>query len=59
MLLERRTPWPRRIDEPARHPPALEDASAAITFIGHATFLIQTPAGNLLTDPNYSGVRVL
>ena len=54
MLLERRTPWPRRIDDPARHPPALGDASAAITFIGHATFLIQTQAGNLLTDPNYS-----
>ena len=54
MLLESRTPWPRRIDEPARLPPALENAGAAITFIGHATFLIQTQAGNLLTDPNYS-----
>ena len=54
MLLEPRTPWPRRIDEPARLPPVLEDAAAAITFIGHATFLIQTQAGNLLTDPNYS-----
>ena len=25
-----------------------------VTFIGHATFLIQTQAGNLLTDPMYS-----
>ena len=26
----------------------------AVTFVGHATFLIQTPAGNLLTDPMFS-----
>ena len=25
-----------------------------VTFIGHATFLIQTAAGNILTDPMYS-----
>jgi len=25
-----------------------------VTFIGHATFLIQTPLGNVLTDPVYS-----
>jgi L-ascorbate metabolism protein UlaG (beta-lactamase superfamily) len=25
-----------------------------VTFVGHATFLIQTPAGNILTDPMYS-----
>ena len=27
---------------------------AVVTFIGHATFLIQTAAGNILTDPMYS-----
>jgi L-ascorbate metabolism protein UlaG (beta-lactamase superfamily) len=54
MLLERRTPWPQRVDEPARRLPALDGAAAAVTFIGHATFLIQTQAGNLLTDPMYS-----
>ena len=54
MLLEPRTPWPRRVDEPPRQPPPLDGAAAAITFIGHATFLIQTQAGNLLTDPMYS-----
>ena len=54
MLLERRTPWPKRIDELVRQPPPLEEAAAVITFIGHATFLIQTQAGNLLTDPMYS-----
>ena len=54
MLLERRTPWPARIDQPPRQPPAREGATAVITFIGHATFLIQTSAGNILTDPMYS-----
>ncbi len=54
MLLEPRTPWPGRVDEPAREPPTLDGAAAAVTFIGHATFLIQTPTGNLLTDPMYS-----
>ena len=54
MLLERRTRWPARIDEPTRQPPPLDGASAIVTFIGHATFLIQTAAGNILTDPMYS-----
>jgi L-ascorbate metabolism protein UlaG (beta-lactamase superfamily) len=54
MLLESRTPWPARVDEPPRRPPALDDAVAVVTFIGHATFLIQTAAGNVLTDPMYS-----
>lgn len=54
MLLERRTPWPLRIDQPPRLPASLDGASAALTFIGHATFLIQTAAGNILTDPMYS-----
>jgi len=54
MLLARRTQWPSRIDEPPRRPPALDGAAAIVTFIGHATFLIQTEAGNVLTDPMYS-----
>ena len=54
MLLERRTPWPAHVDEPTRRPPALDGAVAVVTFIGHATFLIQTAAGNILTDPMYS-----
>jgi len=54
MLLERRTPWPARVDQPQRRPPGLDSAAAVVTFIGHATFLIQTPAGNILTDPMYS-----
>ena len=54
MLLEPRSPWPRHIDTPLQAPPPLDDAAATITFIGHSTFLIQTPAGNILTDPMYS-----
>src|SRR5580704_14565843 len=54
MLLEPRTPWPARVDEPQRRLPGLDGAAAVVTFIGHATFLIQTAAGNIMTDPMYS-----
>jgi L-ascorbate metabolism protein UlaG (beta-lactamase superfamily) len=54
MLLERWTRWPARVDEPPGRPPALDGAAAVVTFIGHATFLIQTATGNILTDPMYS-----
>ena len=54
MLREPRTRWPARINEPPRRPPPLDGAIAVITFIGHATFLIQTATGNLLTDPMFS-----
>jgi L-ascorbate metabolism protein UlaG (beta-lactamase superfamily) len=54
MLLEPRTAWPARVDTPPRQPPGLDGAAAVVTFIGHATFLIQTTAGNILTDPMYS-----
>lgn len=52
MLLARRTPWPSRISP--RQAPERDGANAVVTFIGHATFLIQTAAGNVLTDPVYS-----
>jgi L-ascorbate metabolism protein UlaG (beta-lactamase superfamily) len=54
MLLEPRTPWPRAVEVPLHRPPALDGADAVVTFIGHSTFLIQTAAGNILTDPMYS-----
>jgi len=53
MLREPRVPWPKFVDVRPQRPPALNGA-AAVTFIGHATFLIQTAAGNILTDPMYS-----
>jgi L-ascorbate metabolism protein UlaG (beta-lactamase superfamily) len=55
LLLEPRTPWPTRVDVAPRRPPGLDGAAAVVTFIGHATFLVQTAAGNILTDPMYSG----
>jgi L-ascorbate metabolism protein UlaG (beta-lactamase superfamily) len=54
MLREPRTPWPAQIVEPQQRPPGLDSATAVVTFIGHSTFLIQTQAGNILTDPMYS-----
>ena len=54
MLLEPRTRWPAQVHDPPRQPPPLDGAAAVVTFIGHSTFLIQTAAGNILTDPMYS-----
>jgi L-ascorbate metabolism protein UlaG (beta-lactamase superfamily) len=54
LLLEPRTRWPARVDQPPQRPPKLDGSVAVVTFIGHATFLIQTAAGNILTDPMYS-----
>ena len=54
MLREPAIPWPRHVDEPAATPAPLGDALVVVTFIGHSTFLIQTAAGNILTDPMYS-----
>jgi glyoxylase-like metal-dependent hydrolase (beta-lactamase superfamily II) len=49
MMAERGTPWPA-VPVVPQQPGALGEATAIITFIGHATFLIQTPAGNVLWD---------
>jgi L-ascorbate metabolism protein UlaG (beta-lactamase superfamily) len=54
MLLTRRTRWPSYVPVVPRQPPTRGNASAVVTFIGHAMFLIQTAAGNILTDPIYS-----
>jgi L-ascorbate metabolism protein UlaG (beta-lactamase superfamily) len=54
MLREKREPWPSRIAVAPQTPPPLGESAAVVTFVGHSTFLIQTPAGNILTDPMYS-----
>lgn len=51
MLLSRRTPWPKRVNQVAVQPPLPDPVSIVLTFVGHSTFLIQTSAGNFLTDP--------
>ena len=55
MLREPRLPWPKHVEQPSVRPPALDGVAASVTFIGHSTFLIQTAAGNILTDPMNSG----
>jgi L-ascorbate metabolism protein UlaG (beta-lactamase superfamily) len=54
MLREARAAWPRAISVARQPVSPREGAAAVITFIGHATFLIQTAAENFLTDPMYS-----
>ena len=48
--------WPDSVplSEHQAPPASVPQGRAAITFIGHSTFLIQTAAGNILTDPMYS-----
>jgi L-ascorbate metabolism protein UlaG (beta-lactamase superfamily) len=55
MLAEPRQAWPAHIDVTPQQPAALDGATAVVTFIGHSTFLIQSAAGNILTDPMFSG----
>jgi L-ascorbate metabolism protein UlaG (beta-lactamase superfamily) len=54
MLRENGTPWPSRVSVQQRRPFSIDGSRAVVTFIGHATFLIQTKHGNVLTDPVYS-----
>jgi L-ascorbate metabolism protein UlaG (beta-lactamase superfamily) len=54
MLREPRAAWPGSVPVTPRMPPAVDGAAAVCTFVGHATFLIQTRAGNILTDPIYA-----
>ena len=54
MLAEPRERWPAHVPVDVQQPPSLDGASATVTFVGHSTFLIQTPSGNILTDPVFS-----
>ncbi len=47
-----RGPWERRPAEPAPPPPERVDSGAVrVTFVGHATCLVQLDGLNVLTDP--------
>ena len=61
MLMRERARWPRWVDNAAYPPPVAPDdpGSAAVTWIGHASFLIQLRAADgtgftLLIDPVFS-----
>ncbi|HKW39994.1 MAG TPA: MBL fold metallo-hydrolase [Gemmatimonadales bacterium] len=54
MLLTGRTRWPSAVAVAPKRPPTIGRDDVAVTFIGHATFLIQVGHTNLLIDPVYS-----
>lgn len=56
MLTTRRSRWPSWVEYPrAEKPPERVMGSAfRVTYINHATVLIQTAGLNILTDPHYS-----
>jgi L-ascorbate metabolism protein UlaG (beta-lactamase superfamily) len=50
-----RPPWPAHVANiPYPQPAPPQDGQAAITFIGHATFLIRLPGCTILTDPVFA-----
>jgi len=56
MRTRQRTPWPERLPLTPQHgpPAAVEPGRAAVTFIGHSTFLIRTASTVILTDPVFT-----
>jgi L-ascorbate metabolism protein UlaG (beta-lactamase superfamily) len=48
------TRWPSQVPVEPRRPPAPGPDGVVVTFVGHATFLIQGPGGNVLVDPVYA-----
>jgi L-ascorbate metabolism protein UlaG (beta-lactamase superfamily) len=54
-LTAKRKPWPAQVAlTPQPPPPAPCNDEMVVTWIGHATFLIQTTRGNVLIDPVFS-----
>jgi len=55
-LTRRKRPWPRWVDDPPRPapPPRVAAHEIAVTFVNHATFLLQLGGVNVLTDPIWS-----
>jgi L-ascorbate metabolism protein UlaG (beta-lactamase superfamily) len=54
LLLTPWTRWPSEVSVERRRPPNPGPGEVVVTFVGHATFLIQAAATNLLVDPVYS-----
>lgn len=54
MLLTSRARWPLEVPVEPRRPPTIGPDDVVVTFIGHASFLIQIGSTNVLTDPVYA-----
>jgi L-ascorbate metabolism protein UlaG (beta-lactamase superfamily) len=54
MLVTRFTRWPSQVPVEPRKPPIPGAGEVAVTFIGHATFLMQSPDATVLVDPVYA-----
>jgi L-ascorbate metabolism protein UlaG (beta-lactamase superfamily) len=54
LLLTPRTRWPPEVSVEPQRPPSAGPDEVVVTFVGHATFLIQVAGTNLLIDPMYS-----
>jgi L-ascorbate metabolism protein UlaG (beta-lactamase superfamily) len=53
LLLTSRTRWPSEVAVEPRRPPTPGPGEVVVTFVGHATFLIQAAGINVLIDPVY------
>jgi len=54
MLLTPRTRWPSTVPVEPRRPASVGPDDVALTFVGHATFLVQVGTTNVLIDPVYA-----
>jgi L-ascorbate metabolism protein UlaG (beta-lactamase superfamily) len=54
LLVTARTRWPSKVQVEPRRPPEAGPDDVVVTFVGHASFLIQAAATSILIDPVYS-----
>jgi L-ascorbate metabolism protein UlaG (beta-lactamase superfamily) len=54
LLLTARTRWPSEVPVEPRRPSTPGPDEVVVTFVGHATFLIQAAGTSVLTDPMFS-----